>query len=126
MLVVLVLPICGLAVLPPAGFALCVDADGHLVVEAETPGSARCCIGPDAAADEACAPASCAECIDIVIAPGDAPAAKQSRDGDVAPLAPAPALLPSGVTCPVVMPRVIGPGTSRPAAPPLRTTSLRL
>lgn len=126
MLVAFVLPVCGLALLPPPGFALCVDADGHLVVEAATPGAARCCIGPDADADGACAPASCAECIDIAIASGDAPAVKQSRDADGAPLAHTPVLAPCAASCDVGTRRAPDVSAPRVATPPLRTVLLRI
>lgn len=59
------------AILPPAGFALCVDSDGHLVVEADAGFAGRCCFTPSAAADESCRPDDCATCLDIAIAGGD-------------------------------------------------------
>jgi hypothetical protein len=60
---------CAMALLPPAGFALCVDADGHLVIEAGDPGQGMCCLPGNAGpADESCRPDDCATCVDYLLA----------------------------------------------------------
>jgi hypothetical protein len=125
MLAVLPLLVCAMALLPPPGFALCVDADGHLVIEAEAPGAARCCVGPGAGAGEACAPASCAQCVDIAIASSEASAVKELRGG--VPMMAMHASPPlRGADLGVTNSRGVPAAPAPAAAPPMRTVFLRV
>jgi len=79
---------CAMALLPPAGFALCVDADGHLVVEAGNAGRGMCCLpGAGAEAGESCQPDACGTCVDYALSAGDA-----LRSGGMAGAMPDPPL----------------------------------
>jgi hypothetical protein len=113
-----------LAVLPPQGFALCVDANGHMVIEAEAPRSARCCVAPEAGADENCTPASCESCVDITLSRGDASrsASKAIPDDAVPALCLTAAPDHAG---PVIERAWPAPPAPFPAPPPLRTVLLR-
>jgi hypothetical protein len=72
LLTILIWLACALALLPPPGFALCVDADGHLVIEAGDPGQGMCCLpGSAGPADESCRPDDCATCVDYLLAADD-------------------------------------------------------
>jgi hypothetical protein len=94
---------CALAIAPPPGFSLCIDADGHLVIEAGDQGSGMCCLpGFEARADEVCQPDDCTTCIDYALSADDVVRAAEGKGGlpdatlnAAAPAGPSPARAPS-------------------------------
>lgn len=68
--------------LPPAGWAICVDATGHLAIEPAPQGESSCCASTDAApVEDSCSADACPSCEDIALS---ADAALRAKSNTVA------------------------------------------
>lgn len=118
-----VIAICALAVLPPSGFALCVDADGHWVIETDLTPGAMCCLAETD--DEACTVDACDACIDVALA---ASSALRSPDAglDDAPPATTALALPDLELRLDAAPEPVTTAAAPAPVPALHTVSLRI
>jgi hypothetical protein len=116
--------VCTLAVLPPAGFALCVDSDGHWVIETDLQPGGMCCLS--GADEEACSIDACDACIDVALASASALRSPDASLDDGPPAPAAVLVLPEPApTLSTGVPASNAPAGILPGAP-LRSVSLRL